>query len=200
MREWAVSQTGGAMKIHVFKRTLWLLFIFLSLSPNIAQSASTPSPAASQPDWAKMSPEALKVGIEGFHPAAYYILASKLFTRGQKDEAVFWFYLGQLRYRFHLEANPDLNPSADPALFASLSETVGRPINEYAFGDIPTLVKTIDAVLKWDEIHDNGFTAKTAHSQAWKKIREGLLKMRAYLLEKQEEIKQQRTAHGLKNR
>jgi hypothetical protein len=65
----------------------------------------------------------------------------------QKDEAVFWFYAGQLRYRVYLLANKDkLKPSGDPALFASLSEEIGRPLNEYAFGDIPQLAKTIDAV------------------------------------------------------
>lgn len=189
------------MKVSFFNKTLLLLFLMFSASPNLgAQSATPPSPSASQSEWAKLSPEALKVGIEKNHPAAYYLLAAKLLKAGQKDEAVFWFYLGQLRYRFHLEANPDINPSGDPALFASLSETVGRPINEYAFGDIPSLVKTIDEVLKWDETHENGFTSKTAHAQAWKRIRDGLLTLRAYVLEKEEEIKRERTVHGLKNR
>ena len=67
----------------------------------------------------KLTPEQLQEGIEGRHPAAYYILAAKLFAGGKKDDAVFWFYLGQLRYRFHLAANPELDPPGDPALFAS---------------------------------------------------------------------------------
>jgi hypothetical protein len=34
-----------------------------------------------------------------------------------------------------------LDPTGDPAVFAALSEEIGRPINEYAFGDIPQLAK-----------------------------------------------------------
>jgi hypothetical protein len=65
---------------------------------------------------------------------------------GKRDEAVFWFYAGQLRYRVYLLVNKDkLEPSGDPAVFASLSEEIGRPLNEYAFGDIPQLAKTIDS-------------------------------------------------------
>ena len=79
-------------------------------------------------DPTKKTPEQLKKGIENQHPATYYILAQKLFESGKKDEAVFWFYAGQLRYRFHLLANPNLEPSGDPALFASLSEVIGRPV------------------------------------------------------------------------
>ena len=51
-----------------------------------------------------------------------------------------------------------LRPDADPALFASLSEVVGRPINEYAFGDIPALAATIDRVLAWHAANDDPFT------------------------------------------
>lgn len=188
-------------------RIRFLKIIFLALLLGVASSinlfAQTSPPAKSpsvQSDWSKMTPEVLKAGIEQFHPAAYYILASKLFAEGKKDEAVFWFYAGQLRYRCYLKATPGLDPSGDPALFASLSETVGRPLNEYAFGDIPGLAKTIDAVLKWDEAHPNGFISKTAYAQPYAEIREGLVKLRDYALKNKEEIQRQRKANGLPNR
>ena len=73
-----------------------------------------------------------------------------MFREGKKDEAVFWFYVGQLRYRFHLKANPNMDPSGDPALFSSLSATVGKTINEYAGGNVKDWVKAIDRALKWD--------------------------------------------------
>lgn len=107
------------------------------------------------------SPTALAVAstLAGDHPAGYYKKAAELFQNGQKDDAVFIFYLGQLRYRVHLQARRgELRPDADPALFASLSEVVGRPLNEYAFGDIPALVKTIDAVLAYDQKNPDRFT------------------------------------------
>jgi hypothetical protein len=79
--------------------------------------------------------EQIRNGIENKHPSYFYILAGKLFAAGKKDDAVFWFYAGQLRYRVYLVMNKDkLEPSGDPALFASLSEEIGRPLNKYAFG------------------------------------------------------------------
>ena len=118
----------------------------LIVSMAIAAQAAVPTD-----DVMKKTPEQLKKGIENQHPSTYYILAQKLFETGKKDDAVFWFYAGQLRYRFYLMANPKLEPSGDPALFASLSEVVGRPINEYAFGDLKALPATLDKVLAWDE-------------------------------------------------
>jgi hypothetical protein len=151
-------------------------------------------------DPAKKTPEQLKKGIENQHPSTYYILAQKLFESGKKDEAVFWFYAGQLRYRFHLMANPNLEPSGDPALLASLSEVIGRPINEYAFGDLKTLEATMQKVLAWDEATRNGFTSTKAHHAEWLKTREGLAGLRQYVMENGESIRAQRKAHGLPNR
>src|SRR5262249_44723347 len=118
-------------------------------------------------DAMKKTPEQLKKGIENQHPATYYILAQKLFESGKRDEAIFWFYAGQLRYRFHLVANPKLDPSGDPALFASLSEVIGRPLNEYAFGDLKALDATLDKVLTWDKATPNGFTSTKTHQAEW---------------------------------
>ena len=55
-------------------------------------------------------------------------------------------------------ARRDLKPDGDPALFASLSEVVGRPLNEYAFGDIPALARTIEAVLAYGAADPDRFT------------------------------------------
>ena len=151
-------------------------------------------------DFPAMTPDQIKNGIEKRHPAAYYILAGKLFEAGARDEAVFWFYSGQLRYRLHLGANPKLPPDGDPALYGSLSEVVGRPLNEYAFGDLMQLTATIDRVLAWDEQTDNGFTSKTAHAALWKDIRAGLLKLREYVEANAEAIRADRKQNGLENR
>ncbi|MBN2293380.1 MAG: hypothetical protein JXM70_13205 [Pirellulales bacterium] len=65
--------------------------------------------AKNSEDLSAQSVDELKAGIEGKHPADYYFLAQKLFASGKKDEAVRWFYIGQLRFRYHLAANPDLD-------------------------------------------------------------------------------------------
>ena len=169
--------------------------VLLALVMAIAAQGSGPAD-----DLTKKTPEQLKKGIENQHPATYYILAQKLFESGKKDEAVFWFYAGQLRYRFHLLANPNLEPSGDPALFASFSEVIGRPINEYAFGDLKALDATLEKVLAWDEETANGFTSTKAHKAEWLKTRDGLKGMRKQVADNGDSIRAQRKANGLPNR
>jgi hypothetical protein len=173
----------------------------LALAAVLACSAAAAqTPSAGTDDFNRLTPDQLKSGIQRQHPAAYYILAGKLFKAGDKDEAVFWFYAGQLRYRFHLGANPDLPRSGDPALFSSLSEVVGRPLNEYAFGDIAQLSTTIEKVLAWDDKTANEFTSKKTHADAWKATRDGLGEMRKQVVANADQIRAQRTKNGLENR
>src|ERR1700726_1618200 len=156
---------------------------------------------ASAQDPATLSIEQLRNTIENQHPSGFYILAEKLFAAGKKDEAVFWFYAGQLRYRVYLAVNKDkLDPSGDPAVFASLSEEIGRPINEYAFGDIPQLTKTIDAVIAWDQSHDNALTPRDKHKSQYEQIVSGLTQMRDQVLQQADSIRKTRSSHGLPNR
>ena len=175
-----------------------MLPLFLALA--VAVTASMQSPSRPADDFDRMTPEQIISGIEARHPAAFYVLAGKLFAAGRRDEAVFWFYAGQLRYRFHIAASPNLPPDGDPALFASFSEVIGRPINEYAFGDLAQLTATIDKVLGWDERTDNTFTSKTAKAASWKEIRDGLVRMKEYVKTNGDEIRAQRTQNGLENR
>ncbi|MFZ0503127.1 MAG: hypothetical protein WAM44_05410 [Chthoniobacterales bacterium] len=152
-------------------------------------------------DPASMSIEQLKSDIENSHPAQFYILAKKLFATGKKDEAVFWFYAGQLRYRVYLLVNKDkLDPMGDPAAFASLSEVVGRPINEYPAGDIPQLAKTIDAVIAWDQTHANALTPREKYRSQYEQIVTGLTQLRDEFVRKADSIRKTRTANGLDNR
>jgi hypothetical protein len=174
--------------------------IHLLLALTVAAATFSQASSTSADDFNRLTTEELESGIEKRHPAAYYVLAGKLFGAGRQDEAVFWFYAGQLRYRFYLSANPGLPPSGDPALFASFSEVIGRPINEYAFGDIEQFSATIDKVLAWDERTDNAFTSKAAHGAALKDVRGGLIKMREYLTVNADQIRAQRKQNGLPNR
>jgi hypothetical protein len=149
---------------------------------------------------AHAAPSAL-VGIENQHPATYYEYAATLFGAGEKDAAVFWFYAGQLRFRIHLTCHQlELKPDGDPALLASLNESVGRMINEYAFGDPPALAATIEAVLAWDEATPNGFTSKSECADAVSGQRTGLSDLRTYVLTHPDEIRGAREGNGLENR
>lgn len=85
---------------------------------------------------------------ENFAPPVLYFTSSLLFEQGKKDEAMFWFYAGQLRGR--IDANICADKSAGAAV-AELNQRFGAPINQYAFQDIPKLTNTVNRVLAWEE-------------------------------------------------
>jgi hypothetical protein len=134
------------------------------------------------------------------HPSFYYILAGRLYAANRKDEAVFWMYAGQLRYRIRLACHPDLAPDTEPALFGSLTETVGRPVNEYGFGDLTALPAALERVLAWDAATHNGFEPKAACASAIAEQRQGLGQLIAHIRTNGDDIRRQRAANGLPNR
>jgi hypothetical protein len=135
--------------------------------------------------------------LAGQHPAEYYKRAGELLQAGKKDEAVFVFYLGQLRYRTFLLANPK---TEDPTLFATLSQVTGKPINQYAFGDIPALARTIDAVLAYDTANPDKFGTQAGSAAARASVRDGLTAMKTKMLADADRIRASRTKTGLENR
>ncbi|MDF2603583.1 hypothetical protein [Sphingomonas sp.] len=151
------------------------------------------------PDPAKQTPSQIIAQAENVHPAGLYILSAKLMGEGRMDDAVRWFYIGQLRYRFHLAASPASRVSDQP-LFSALSESVGRPINEYAFGDVDAAVAHIEAALAWDAAHPNHFTSKKQNPKELADVRAGLQRLRDDMLARKEEIRETRTSNGLPNR
>jgi hypothetical protein len=171
--------------------------LILAVAIAVLSLAAAKSEPALPDDLLSQSIEQLTANIEHKHPAAALVLAKRLFEGGRQDEAVFWFYLGQLRYRAYLKVHPELDPSGEPALFASLMEVLGRPINLYAFGDIPGLVAVIDRVIAWDDGHADDFAPP---GKAREEITAGLVKMRADIIAKQDDIRRQRRERGLPNR
>lgn len=157
--------------------------------------------AAAMPGLAQARPsDAALDRLNGQHPAAYYTEAARLLSAGARDDAVFVFYLGQLRFRTHLMARNQRGPNSDAPLFGSLSESVGRPVNEYAFGDVPALIQAIDAVLAHDRDHPDRFTRPSEFPEASRRVREGMASFRDNIAGRVDEIRRQRQANGLENR
>lgn len=173
----------------------WLPIVFgLSVSFGaLAQPALTPD------DIKRLSPARIEAALPNEHPSAYYLFAARLFVEGKKDEAVFWFYVGQLRYRVYLTANPALDPSGDPALFASLNATEGQTINEYAGGDVKMWTSKMTDALRWDAQHPNGFTSKEKFKTEYDSVRVGLERLRDEIASNPDRIREQRRQHGLEN-
>ena len=128
------------------------------------------------------------------HPTALYAYAARLFQEGKKDDAVFWFYAGQLRYRYLIAANPEIPEDQDPALMASLNDNLGQAINEWAGAHPVVWVKAMDRALEWDESHDNPITPKKDHEAALQGVRSGLEELRDTVVAHSNEISQERKA------
>lgn len=134
------------------------------------------------------------------HPAFYYMLASRLFVANRQEEAVFWFYAGQLRYRVRLACHPDLPPDVEPALFGSLQQSVGQTINEYAGGNPDEWAATLERVLAWDEAIHNGFEPRAPCAAQIAEQRAGMGQLIAQIRDNREQIRAERTSRGLPNR
>ena len=95
---------------------------------------------------------------ENYAPIVFYVFSNFLFNEDKKDEAVFWFYAGQLRTTF--DANRCTDPSAAGAVDV-LNQRFGPIINPYALKDLDKLEKIITKVIEWDK--------KTPHNydQRW---------------------------------
>lgn len=94
-------------------------------------------------------------------PLLLFTAAATLFQHGKKDEAVFWFYVAQLRTRYQLVfENGDRGQ-----LLAIMLMTVGAPINNYAFQNVGNFRRILDRVLEWDKTAPNSFRERS-HSEA----------------------------------
>lgn len=144
--------------------------------------------------------EVLERSAPAEHPLHLFIHAIRKFEAGEKDDAVRWLYVAQIRTRFRLMVEPDLDPSGEPALFASFMEAIGRPINEWAGGDVDLWTRQMQAALDWDAANDNGFTPKADHPGELETVRAGLAELIVSTRAAREEIRATREANGLENR
>ncbi|NNG18129.1 hypothetical protein HJ590_00805 [Naumannella sp. ID2617S] len=82
-----------------------------------------------------------------FAPPVFYLLSHALLAEGRPQEAMFWFYAGQLRARF--DANRCADFTARQAV-SVLNDRFGEPINRYAFAHLEELAEVVPRVLAWD--------------------------------------------------
>jgi len=130
------------------------------------------------------------------HPMVLYMFAARLFNEGKRDEAVKWFYIGQLRWRFRLAVNPDFPRSGEPAALASLTFSLGGRINEWAGGAPSKMVESIDEALRWDEENENTVTSKELHRAVWQEARTGLQGFRDMVRDGRDSILEERRRQG----
>jgi|SoiMethySBSTD1v2_1073268.scaffolds.fasta_scaffold182295_2 hypothetical protein len=89
-------------------------------------------------------------------PSELHSVADILFAQGRKDEAVFWFWVAQLRGRYQ-SGIPRSDLFGFPALLNRASQ---QPINNYALQDTRKFDLILTRVLEWDRNTPNPFREK----------------------------------------
>lgn len=144
--------------------------------------------------------QAIAMPLLADHPLGIFQTAIAQFEQGQKEEAVYLFYLAQLRWRRYMDANPDLPPDQDRALFASLHDVFGRPVNEWAFGDIDWLVATLRNLDAFDAATPDPVTPASDFPQVHAHSRSGFAAFIDMIEADADDIRAGRLRNGLENR
>ncbi|HEY9833590.1 MAG TPA: hypothetical protein V6D26_23765 [Stenomitos sp.] len=87
-------------------------------------------------------------------PPVIYALSRELFNQDKKDDAMYWFYVAQLRARY--DANLCMDISAKQAV-SVLNGEYGPDINRYAFQDIDKLEKTVTKVVDFVRANEESY-------------------------------------------
>ena len=89
-----------------------------------------------------------------FNPVVTYVLSHRLLEYDKIYEAMFWFYLSQVRTR--TDANICKDGTAREAA-SLLSNTFGPAINEIAFRDLDTLKIVVEKVVAFAEANEETY-------------------------------------------
>lgn len=137
--------------------------------------------------------ETLLQSVEHAHPIAMLLLAKRLYDLDRRDEAVFWFYVGQLRWRACMAT------CGGGQAFARLHETIGPDLNQHAFRTLPAFQSMVESVLAWDASHHDDYANQPEKDEA----RAGLSELVEYaqahaaeLTARQEELAREAAVRG----
>jgi len=167
----------------------------------LALLVSLAGPVAAQPaaDIETVPTEELVRTASLAHPITLYMLSARLLEEERGLEAAQWLYAGQLRYRFLLAALGE-QATDERVLFSALTESVGRPVNEYIAGDPDEWMAAMQWALDWDAAHDNLHTSKQDFAADLARVRAGLDDLIQHVDQNREQIRKTRAANGLPNR
>jgi hypothetical protein len=99
------------------------------------------------PEEKKATMDEIVAHSDRFAPPVLCALGSTLAAEERMDDAMFWFYAGQLRARF------DIRRCADPTVggvASILTQQYGAPINSYGFKHPAELKKAVQRAVTWD--------------------------------------------------
>lgn len=96
------------------------------------------------PNTIKKAVKSILAAPNKYNPVVLYAVSARLFQQEKKDEAVFLYYVAQLRARY--DSNLCLDKSAGQAA-SQLASMFGQKINPYAFEDLKKLETTVNNVV-----------------------------------------------------
>lgn len=106
------------------------------------------------------------------HPVGYFQVAAELMSKSKFNEAAFLYYLGNLRFRYYNSVNPDYEPSGDGALFSSLKNVMGDPINMYQRINIDNFISVLKRVTKYASENDYKYYSREKNIEKYNSITE----------------------------
>lgn len=89
-----------------------------------------------------------------YNPPVIYALSHELYKQDKKDDAMFWFYLAQLRARY--DSNLCMDNTAKQAV-PILNNNYGPDINKYAFQNIDKLEITVAKVVNFVRTNEENY-------------------------------------------
>ncbi len=125
-----------------------MLVLCLALaSPAVSQSAKlTDRLASKDPAVARAAVDEVLGDAGRAEPLVLMLAASRQLELGSKDDAVLWFYAGQLRARY----SPLLTGEQSQQVTIS-TVTLGEAINAHGMRDVVRMIELIARAMQWDE-------------------------------------------------
>ena len=131
----------------IWLRLIVVVLCLLSTAPAWPQGEKIQERLGSKdPDVAKAAVAEVIAGADRAEPLVLMLAASRHFELGAQDDAVLWFYAGQLRARY----SPQLT-GENSQLVTISTLTLGEGINAHAMRDIVKMIETIARAMQWDE-------------------------------------------------
>jgi len=101
------------------------------------------------PDKREKLADSIKQSPNGYIPPDLYGLSYYLFNAQRQTEAMFWYYLAQLRARYDVNRCADKTANAD-----DYNSTFGESINPYAVAHLDTLKQVIEKVINFEKANN----------------------------------------------
>lgn len=168
--------------------------ILFAIALSVTATAAN-AEALTQDQIKSMSNKEIEANLPDSHPAMAFAYAMKLFKANKKDQAVIWYYVGQLRYRFHILSNPPAD--AEIAQLAQVNSSFGPAVSDWAGRNVRYWTEQIGHSLDWDAKSPNATTSKEEHKAELEQARQELAEFREKLRASESDIHAQRQARGL---